>query len=101
MLQQNIGVGVLPAPAETLVEAEETIIDDDAPITADNLSMIRGMDLYDPTFERKRIISYSQIVRLKPIDVSAIEEKFDIPGCFNRFSWQYQTQQLIDEEEST
>ena len=43
---QNIGVGVLPAPAETLVEAEETIIDDDAPITADNLSMIRGMDPY-------------------------------------------------------
>ena len=49
----------------------------------------------------KGIISYSQIVRLKPNDVSAIEEEFDIPGCFNRFSWQYQAQQLIDEEEES
>tara|TARA_S200000501_G_scaffold361938_1_gene390839 strand:+ start:48109 stop:50739 length:2631 start_codon:yes stop_codon:yes gene_type:complete len=99
---QNIGVGVLPAPAETLVEAEETIIDDDAPITADNLSMIRGMDPYTiQRLKEKGIISYSQIVRLKPNDVSAIEEEFDIPGCFNRFSWQYQAQQLIDEEEES
>jgi predicted flap endonuclease-1-like 5' DNA nuclease len=79
---------------------EEVVIDDDAPITPDNLSMIRGMDPYTiQRLKEKEIISYSQIVRLTSNEVSAIEEEFDIPGCFNRFSWQYQAQQLMSGEE--
>ena len=49
--------------------------------------------------KEKEIISYTQIVRLSSTEVEAIEEEFDIPGCFNRFSWQYQAQQLMTEEE--
>jgi Fe-S oxidoreductase/predicted flap endonuclease-1-like 5' DNA nuclease/nitrate reductase gamma subunit len=99
---QSSGVGVLPSPTQPEPEAitEELVIDDDAPITPDNLSMIRGMDPYTiQRLKEKEIISYIQIVRLTSSEVSAIEEEFDIPGCFNRFSWQYQAQQLMSEEE--
>jgi Fe-S oxidoreductase/predicted flap endonuclease-1-like 5' DNA nuclease/nitrate reductase gamma subunit len=99
---QSSGVGVLPSPTQPEPEAitEELVIDDDAPITPDNLSMIRGMDPYTiQRLKEKEIISYTQIVRLTSSEVSAIEEEFDIPGCFNRFSWQYQAQQLMSEEE--
>ena len=76
------------------------MVDDDAPITPDDLSMIRGMDPYTiKRLKEKDIISYTQIVRLSSTEIDAIEEEFDIPGCFNRFSWQYLAQQLLTEEE--
>ena len=97
---QSAGVGVLPTPSEPAPLIEETVVDDDAPITPDDLSMIRGMDPYTiKRLKEKEIISYTQIVRLSPTEIDAIEEEFDIPGCFNRFSWQYQAQQLMTEEE--
>ncbi|MGB1787657.1 MAG: heterodisulfide reductase-related iron-sulfur binding cluster [Acidimicrobiales bacterium] len=97
---QSAGVGVLPTPSEAAPLIEETVVDDDAPITPDDLSMIRGMDPYTiKRLKEKEIISYTQIVRLSSTEIDAIEEEFDIPGCFNRFSWQYQAQQLMTEEE--
>ena len=45
------------------------------------------------------IISYIQISVLSNEEIDVIEEEFDIPGCFNRFSWRYQAQQLMNEEE--
>ena len=97
---QSAGVGVLPTPSEPAPLIEETVVDDDTPITPDDLSMIRGMDPYTiKRLKEKEIISYTQIVRLSSTEIEAIEEEFDIPGCFNRFSWQYQAQQLMTEEE--
>ena len=97
---QSAGVGVLPTPSEPAPLIEETVVDDDAPITPDDLSMIRGMDPYTiKRLKEKEIISYTQIVRLSSTEIDDIEEEFDIPGCFNRFSWQYQAQQLMTEEE--
>ena len=97
---QSAGVGVLTSPAEPAPVMETTVVDDDAPITPDDLSKIRGMDPYTiQRLKEKEIISYTQIVRLSSTEVEAIEEEFDIPGCFNRFSWQYQAQQLMTEEE--
>ena len=97
---QSAGVGVLPTPSEAAPLIEETVVDDDAPITPDDLSMIRGMDPYTiKRLKEKEIISYTQIVRLSSTEIDAIEEEFDIPGCFNRFSWTYQAQQLMTEEE--
>tara|TARA_Y100001934_G_scaffold263871_1_gene340045 strand:+ start:6119 stop:8740 length:2622 start_codon:yes stop_codon:yes gene_type:complete len=97
---QPAGVGVLPTPSEAAPLIEETVVDDDAPITPDDLSMIRGMDPYTiKRLKEKEIISYTQIVRLSSTEIDDIEEEFDIPGCFNRFSWQYQAQQLMTEEE--
>ena len=97
---QSAGVGVLPTPSEAAPLIEETVVDDDAPITPDDLSMIRGMDPYTiKRLKEKEIISYTQIVRLSSTEIDDIEEEFDIPGCFNRFSWQYQAQQLMTEEE--
>jgi len=40
-----------------------------------------------------------QISALSNDEITVIEEEFDIPGCFNRFSWRYQAQQLMNEEE--
>ncbi|MEC7117149.1 MAG: heterodisulfide reductase-related iron-sulfur binding cluster [Actinomycetota bacterium] len=97
---QSVGVGVLTTPPEPAPLIEETVVDDDTPITPDDLSMIRGMDPYTiKRLKEKEIISYTQIVRLSSTEIEAIEEEFDIPGCFNRFSWQYQAQQLMTEEE--
>ncbi|MEC8392183.1 MAG: heterodisulfide reductase-related iron-sulfur binding cluster, partial [Actinomycetota bacterium] len=97
---QSAGVGVLTTPPEPAPLIEETVVDDDTPITPDDLSMIRGMDPYTiKRLKEKEIISYTQIVRLSSTEIEAIEEEFDIPGCFNRFSWQYQAQQLMTEEE--
>jgi len=97
---QPAGVGVLPTPSEAAPLIEEIVVDDDAPITPDDLSMIRGMDPYTiKRLKEKEIISYTQIVRLSSTEIDDIEEEFDIPGCFNRFSWQYQAQQLMTEEE--
>ncbi len=97
---QSAGVGVLTSPTEPAPAIETVVVDDDAPITPDDLSNIRGMDPYTiQRLKEKEIISYTQIVRLSSTEVEAIEEEFDIPGCFNRFSWQYQAQQLMTEEE--
>lgn len=97
---QSAAVGILPSPAEPAPAMETAVVDNDAPITPDDLSKIRGMDPYTiQRLKEKEIISYIQIVRLSSTEVEAIEEEFDIPGCFNRFSWQYQAQQLLTEEE--
>lgn len=107
---QNIGsVGVLPQPAsleeEIAEEADEKISSEaekvkEIPDGPDNLSLIRGMDPY--TIQRlndQGIIAYTQIASLSDEEITTIEKNFEIPGCFNRFSWRYQAQQLIDEKE--
>ncbi len=65
----------------------------------DNLSLIRGLDPYSAQRLNERgITRFVQVARLTDAEVAAIEEEFDLPGCFNRFSWRYQADQLARED---
>ena len=65
----------------------------------DNLSLIRGLDPYSAQRLNERgITRFVQVARLTDAEVAAIEEDYDLPGCFNRFSWRYQADQLSQEE---
>ncbi len=101
---QSVGVAtVLAQPTATISDTSTDTVStaiEEIPSTPDNLSLIRGMDPY--TIQRlndRGIISYVQISVLSNDEIAVIEEEFDIPGCFNRFSWRYQAQQLMNEEE--
>ena len=66
----------------------------------DNLALIRGLDPYSVTrLNDQGIVNFAQFAALTDKEVAGIEEAYDLPGCFNRFSWQYQAQQLMTEEE--
>lgn len=80
---------------ELLDEQEES----DAPESSDNLALIMGLDPYNALrLNQRGIKTYSQVAGLTDSEVAAIEEEFDLPGCFNRYSWQYQAEQLASEE---
>ena len=72
-------------------------------LVPDNLTQIKGLDpIAIMGLKKKGIVTFLQIANLTDQEVADIEEDLDLPGCFNRFSWQYQAQQLIvEEEEST
>ena len=80
---------------ELLDEQEEP----DTPKSSDNLALIMGLDPYNALrLNQRGIKTYSQVAGLTDSEVAAIEEEFDLPGCFNRYSWQYQAEQLALEE---
>ena len=101
---QSVGVAAVVAQhtatiSNTSTDTVSTAIEE-IPSTPDNLSLIRGMDPYTiQQLNDRGIISYVQISALSNDEIAVIEEDFDIPGCFNRFSWRYQAQQLMNEEE--
>ena len=64
-------------------------------LVPDNLSDIKGLNPIAITGLNKRgIITFLQIDNLTDQEVADIEEDLDLPGCFNRFSWRYQSRQL-------
>jgi len=66
----------------------------------DNLALIKGLDPYSVSrLNDQGIINFAQFAALTDKEVKAIEEAYDLPGCFNRFSWRYQAQQLHEERE--
>jgi len=66
----------------------------------DNLALIRGLDPYSVTrLNNQGIINFSQFAALTDKEVLDIEQEYDLPGCFNRFSWRYQAQQLHQDRE--
>ena len=74
------GTGTVPA-AENLVP--------------DNLAEIKGLNPIAVMGLNKRgIVTFLQIANLTDQEVADIEEDLDLPGCFNRFSWRYQSRQL-------
>ena len=61
----------------------------------DNLSQIRGLDpIAIMGLNKRGIVTFLQIANLTDQEIADIEEDLDLPGCFNRFSWQYQSRQL-------
>ena len=72
-----------------------------AEILPENLSLIKGLDpISIMRLNDQGIVAYIQIARMTDSEVEKIENEFDLPGCFNRFSWRYQAQQLHLEKNS-
>ena len=64
-------------------------------LVPDNLAEIKGLNPIAVMGLNKRgIITFLQIANLTDQEVADIEEDLDLPGCFNRFSWRYQSRQL-------
>mgnify|MGYP001183788757 FL=1 len=83
---------------QDVAKGETLVKDQDLP--HDNLSLIRGLDPYSITRLNERgIVNFAQVASLKPDEIEVIETDFDLPGCFNRFSWCYQAEQLDQERE--
>lgn len=77
------GTGTVPA-AENLV--------------ADNLAEIKGLNPIAVMGLNKRgIVTFLQMANLTDQEIADIEQDLDLPGCFNRFSWRYQSRQLHHE----
>ena len=64
-------------------------------LVPDNLAEIKGLNPIAVMGLNKRgIVTFLQIANLTDQEVTDIEEDLDLPGCFNRFSWRYQSRQL-------
>ena len=64
-------------------------------LVPDNLAQIKGLDpIAIMGLNKKGIVTFLQIANLTDQEIAGIEEDLDLPGCFNRFSWQYQSRQL-------
>ena len=64
-------------------------------LVPDNLAQIKGLDpIAIMGLKKKGIVTFLQIADLTDHEVADIEEDLDLPGCFNRFSWRYQSRQL-------
>ena len=64
-------------------------------IVPENLSQIKGLDpISIMRLNDQGIIAFVQVAKLTDSEVAEIEKEFDLPGCFNRYSWRYQAQQL-------
>ena len=64
-------------------------------LVPDNLAQIRGLDpIAIMGLNKKGIVTFLQMANLTDQEIAGIEEDLDLPGCFNRFSWRYQSRQL-------
>ena len=91
------------SPATLVVDTplEGSDVPDLGEIVADNLSQIKGLDpISIMRLNDRGIIAFVQIAKLTDSEVTEIEKEFDLPGCFNRYSWRYQAQQLHVEKNS-
>ena len=84
--------GNLPAFEEKSIEVEDSKPQDLIP---DNLAEIKGLNPIAVMGLNKRgIVTFLQIANLTDQEIADIEDDLDLPGCFNRFSWRYQSRQL-------
>ena len=79
-------------PEKENIASKEIKLEDLVP---DNLAEIKGLNPIAIMGLKKRgIVTFLQIANLTDQEVADIEEDLDLPGCFNRFSWRYQSLQL-------
>lgn len=84
--------GNLPAFEEKSIEVEDFKPQDLVP---DNLAQIKGLNpIAIMGLNKRGIVTFMQISNLSDEEIADIEEELDLPGCFNRFSWRYQSHQL-------
>ena len=64
-------------------------------LVPDNLAEIKGLNpIAIMELNKRGIVTFLQIANLTDQEIADIEEDLDLPGCFNRFSWRYQSRQL-------
>ena len=84
-----------PTTVVTDSALEGSGVPDEVEIVPENLSQIKGLDpISIMRLNDRGIIAFVQIAKLTDSEVTEIEKEFDLPGCFNRYSWRYQAQQL-------
>ncbi len=83
----------LPSVAKKEDEVSKEVKLED--LVPDNLAQIKGLDpIAIMGLKKKGIVTFLHIANLTDHEVADIEEDLDLPGCFNRFSWRYQSRQL-------
>ena len=93
----TFGAPTLDSSLSTTLKKEEVAIQETKPedLVPDNLAQIRGLDpIAIMGLNKKGIVTFLQIADLTDQEIAEIEEDLDLPGCFNRFSWRYQSRQL-------
>ena len=93
----TFGAPTLDSSLSTTLKKEEVAIQETKPedLVPDNLAQIRGLDpIAIMGLNKKGIVTFLQIADLTDQEIADIEEDLDLPGCFNRFSWRYQSRQL-------
>ena len=97
-IERSVPLGSSDALSESLTESSsygESSNLDLGEILPENLSHIKGLDPISITRLNDRgIVAFIQVAQLTDAEVKEIEEALDLPGCFNRYSWRYQAQQL-------
>ena len=84
-----------PATVVADTTLEGSGVPDEVEIVPENLSQIKGLDpISIMRLNDRGIIAFTQVAKLTDSEVAEIEKEFDLPGCFNRYSWRYQAQQL-------
>jgi len=84
-----------PAVLVADISVEGPNVADRNEIVPENLSQIKGLDpISIMRLNDQGIIAFVQVAKLTDSEVAEIEKEFDLPGCFNRYSWRYQAQQL-------
>ena len=79
-------------PEKEDIASKEIKLEDLVP---DNLAEIKGLNpIAIMGLNKRGIVTFLQIANLTDQEVADIEEDLDLPGCFNRFSWRYQSRQL-------
>ena len=90
-----------PATVVADTTLEGSGVPDEVEIVPENLSQIKGLDpISIMRLNDRGIIAFTQVAKLTDSEVAEIEKEFDLPGCFNRYSWRYQAQQLHLEKNS-
>ena len=90
-----------PATVVADTTLEGSGVPDEVEIVSENLSQIKGLDpISIMRLNDRGIIAFTQVAKLTDSEVAEIEKEFDLPGCFNRYSWRYQAQQLHLEKNS-
>ena len=91
----------LPTTVVTDTALEGSGVPDEVEIVPENLSQIKGLDpISIMRLNDRGIVAFTQIAKLTDSEVAEIEKELDLPGCFNRYSWRYQAQQLHLEKNS-
>ncbi len=97
-IERSVPSGSRDALSESLTESSgygENSNLDLSEILPENLSHIKGLDpISIMRLNDRGIVAFVQVAKLTDAEVKEIEEALDLPGCFNRYSWRYQAQQL-------
>ena len=93
----TFGASNLERSLSSTPEKEDVVSKEIKPedLVPDNLAEIKGLNpIAIMGLNKRGIVTYLQIANLTDQEIANIEEDLDLPGCFDRYSWRYQSLQL-------